>query len=209
MNSYQKYSGIVRYIVTILFAAVILTACGAKTQIILLPDQSGKTGVLDVSDAKGGAAQTLDQPWQSTQTSMLTGAPGAPQVLDEKRVKEMLGQALTAEPLAPVHFLMYFDKNSTNPTRDSLSLLTDIMAAIKARNSMHIAVIGHSDSVGSALYNDKLSLQRARAVTDMLVSKGVDRRNIEISNHGKANPLIPTPDGVAEPRNRRVEITIR
>jgi outer membrane protein OmpA-like peptidoglycan-associated protein len=42
-----------------------------------------------------------------------------------------------------------------------------------------------------------------------MVARGVDGKIIEVANHGKGNPLIPTPDGVAEPRNRRVEINIR
>ena len=83
------------------------------------------------------------------------------------------------------------------------------MKIIKNRASKNVVVIGHTDSVGSAEYNRTLSLRRARAVAAALVAKGVDRENIEVTYYGKGNPLIPTPDGVSEPQNRRVEVTVR
>jgi outer membrane protein OmpA-like peptidoglycan-associated protein len=70
-------------------------------------------------------------------------------------------------------------------------------------------VVGHTDTVGDKLYNYKLSLKRARALASLLVSKGVDRSILEITSHGKDNPLVPTGDQVSEPRNRRVEVTVR
>jgi len=63
--------------------------------------------------------------------------------------------------------------------------------------------------VGSIEYNRTLSLKRANAIASILAAQGVQEKLIEITCHGKENPLIRTPDGVAEPRNRRVEISIR
>jgi len=92
---------------------------------------------------------------------------------------------------------------------DSLKVLPDVLEAVRARKSTNIIVSGHTDSVGSDEFDRKLSLRRARAVANILVARGVNRENIEVTYHGKKNPLIPTPDGVPEPRNRRVEITVR
>lgn len=106
-------------------------------------------------------------------------------------------------------YIMYFSQDSADLTAASKNLLLEALKAIALRSSTHVAVIGHTDSVGSVQYNDKLSTRRARAVVDAMVARGIDSKIIEVTSHGKDNPLIPTPDGVPEPRNRRVEINIR
>ncbi|MFW6242332.1 MAG: OmpA family protein, partial [Thermodesulfobacteriota bacterium] len=68
---------------------------------------------------------------------------------------------------------------------------------------------GHSDRQGSEEMNWKLSLERARTVNRILVERGVPETLIETTSHGEGNPRIPTADEVSEPRNRRVEVTVR
>jgi len=63
--------------------------------------------------------------------------------------------------------------------------------------------------VGKKGYNYSLSMNRARAVASILAGEGIDPSVLEITSHGKDNPLVPTGDQVPEPRNRRVEITVR
>jgi outer membrane protein OmpA-like peptidoglycan-associated protein len=63
--------------------------------------------------------------------------------------------------------------------------------------------------VGDKSYNYRLSLMRAKTVAALLVAKGLDPSILEITSHGKDNPLVPTGDQVFEPRNRRVEVTVR
>jgi outer membrane protein OmpA-like peptidoglycan-associated protein len=46
-------------------------------------------------------------------------------------------------------------------------------------------------------------------VRDLLVAEGIDPAMIQVTSHGEENPLVPTEDEVAEPRNRRVEVTVR
>jgi hypothetical protein len=72
-----------------------------------------------------------------------------------------------------------------------------------------ISVVGHADATGSDAENLDLSLHRANLVRDQLVESGVPAGIIEVAYHGANNPLVPTKRGIAEPRNRRVEITIR
>lgn len=81
--------------------------------------------------------------------------------------------------------------------------------SIKQRNSFDISVNGHSDSTGTAEYNLDLSLKRALHMRDILVKAGINEIYISTTSHGEGNPLIPTKKGVAEPRNRRVEIIVR
>ena len=209
MNNHNTYVMNVKILIISLLAVFMTSACVSTTQVVLLPNPDGKVGSLEVSSDKGTDPKTLDKPWQATETSVLTGAPCTPKVMDEKDVMAIFGQAMAARPLPPVSYIMYFNQGSAELTADSKNLLLTALEAIALRSSTHVTVIGHSDSVGSVQYNDKLSRKRAQAVVDAMVARGVDSKIIEVTNHGKANPLIPTPDGVPEPRNRRVEINIR
>lgn len=65
---------------------------------------------------------------------------------------------------------------------------------------------GHTDTSGSAIYNEDLSERRATAVKDALVLQGIPADSITTVGKGKTDPLVPTEDGVREPQNRRVEI---
>jgi len=72
-----------------------------------------------------------------------------------------------------------------------------------------VRVSGHTDTTGSKEVNKKISYGRAKGVVDLLTRGGVILSIIEITYHGSGNPAVPTTQGVAEPRNRRVEISIR
>jgi len=84
-----------------------------------------------------------------------------------------------------------------------------VVAEVAARPSPEIAVVGHTDFVGSDQYNDTLSLQRAHRVRDLLVQRGIPANVIQSAGRGKREPMVQAPDDVAEPRNRRVEIIVR
>jgi outer membrane protein OmpA-like peptidoglycan-associated protein len=72
-----------------------------------------------------------------------------------------------------------------------------------------VLVVGHTDSVGSDQYNDALSRQRADVIRAGLIQNGIAPENILAVGRGKRELLVPTPDGVVEPRNSRVEIIVR
>ncbi len=177
------------------------------TQVVLLPDPDGKVGTLEVSNA--GGKRTLTQAWQATESASLDKAPGEPRILDEKQVRQMFREALEAEPARPLSFIIYFKSDSIELSAESRALLAKAIDAIHARKSTDIIISGHTDAVAPIEYNRRLSLRRADAVADALVAKGVARQDIQITSHGEGNPLVPTPDEVPEPRNRRVEITVR
>jgi len=210
MSAYLFGRRLLRFFKIILvcsFLVFLSLGCSPKTQIVLLPDPDGKVGRIELTNPKG--AQTLDQPWQSAEAVSADKAPSEPKIMDEAQVRSTFKEALAAQPKASVTFLLYFQRQSAEPTAESLKLLPDVLEAIKSHESTDISVVGHADSTGPADYNLNLSLRRARKIADILVSKGVDRAIIEIDYFGKGKPLIEKPEGVPEPRNRRVEITIR
>ena len=71
------------------------------------------------------------------------------------------------------------------------------------------AVTGHADRSGSDAYNIALSEERAAAVLEAMTGAGIPANLITSSAQGESNPRVPTDDGVREPQNRRVEITVR
>ena len=71
-----------------------------------------------------------------------------------------------------------------------------------------IIITGHTDNVGAADYNMKLSLQRAEAVRDYLVGLGVDPAKLEVKGEGMANPLADNSTAEGRAKNRRVEVDI-
>jgi outer membrane protein OmpA-like peptidoglycan-associated protein len=190
--------------IAMLFAFLLNTGCAPVTKVVLLPDPDDKVGVVDVSSDKG--IQTLDKPWQTTEVSSPNKAPSVPRLMDEKEVRAMFKEALAAEPILPALFIVYFETATSDLTTESLKILSRVLEEIRVRKSTNIIVSGHTDAVGSVEKNQVLSLKRAKVVADFFISKGVKTENIDVTYHGKGNPLIPTPDGVPEPRNRRVEI---
>ncbi len=174
--------------------------------VVLLPDAQGKTGAIVVSGA--GGERLLSETRQAV-TVEEGAAPGRPVILPEKDVAALAGPALKALPPPPVQFILYFEHGTADLTKESRGQLPNVLKVIKERSPVDISVVGHTDTVGDRPYNHRLSLKRARAVGALLTAEGLEPSILEISSHGKDNPLVPTGDQVPEPRNRRVEVTVR
>jgi OOP family OmpA-OmpF porin len=69
-------------------------------------------------------------------------------------------------------------------------------------------VVGHTDTSGSADYNQKLSVRRANVVVEALVDMGARRAAIQASGVGKTDLAVQTPDNTREPRNRRTVVDL-
>ena len=178
----------------------------SRDTIVLLPDDQGKTGAIVVSSA--GVERRLDRPGE-TVTVESGSPPGLPSVMSGQEVQAIAGPALAALPKPPARFILYFYHDSVELTTKSEALLQKVLVTIRDRAPVDISVVGHTDTVGKKEYNYDLSMKRARAVASILLANGVDPSVLDITSHGKDNPLVPTGDQVPEPRNRRVEITVR
>lgn len=100
-------------------------------------------------------------------------------------------------------------KGKDDLTPESERVIRQIFAEIGRRPAPEIAVIGHTDRAGSVDFNDALSLRRAQRIRDDMVKLGVPADQIQVAGRGEREPLVATEDEVAEPRNRRVEISVR
>lgn len=186
-------------------ATVLLCACAGKpvSYVTLLDNPDGTTGKVIVRGAQG--EQVIDK---SGYAAPLNGSSAAAPV-DAERFKRDFAEAMAARPQLPERFLLYFESGGARLTPESMAALPKIVANAAKRPGVDVSIIGHTDTVGKAEANEALALTRARTVADLLKAQGLDVRALSIESHGERNLLVPTADEVAEPRNRRVEISIR
>jgi len=111
-------------------------------------------------------------------------------------------------PPAPRISLVFFDFDKAVLTPDGAKIVEQAASVYKAGGVGRIDLTGYTDLSGTQQYNLALSKRRADAVRAYLEKLGVPANAITEAARGKENPRVPTPDGVREPQNRRVEIVI-
>ena len=188
---------------------VFLTSCASskRSLFVLQSDPDGRTGEIIVT-TKGGS-QVLARAGEATEVKNGDTPPSAPFRLEEADVAKAFGPALAAQPPSPHLYVLRFRTGSTDLVPESQKLIGEILQSVRARHSTDIRVVGHTDRVGKREGNFKLGLDRAQQIRGLLVSKGVDPAFIEVESHGEDNPLIHTDNEAPEPRNRRVEVTVK
>jgi len=188
-------------------ALMILGGCAApsKDLIVLLPDKEGKVGTVVVQNPKGNTV--LNSAYAAARSTPDGGVQR--DTASQNEVKEVFSGALTAQPPRPISFMLYFESGTDEFTETSNLEVKRLLAEMARRQAPDISVIGHTDLVGSNPSNDALSLQRAERVKSILVGMGIPAERILTAGRGRREPLLPTEDGIPEPRNRRVEISVR
>jgi outer membrane protein OmpA-like peptidoglycan-associated protein len=202
-------------LVAMLVVAGLVSACAMKSGtgqfpnravVVLLPDpEDGHVGRIVVSNPKGSAE--LVRARASTRVA-LTQAPRI-RTLRESDVNRQFGEILATLPPPPRHFTLPFRFDSEELTDEGKRLVPDVLQAVKSYPVPEVVVIGHTDTTGTPQSNAELGLRRANAVRTLLVQAGLNESAIDVRSHGEAELLVPTADGVFEPKNRRVEITVR
>lgn len=178
-------------------------AAGKIERVVLLPGPDGKTGGVIVRTPSREVELTT--PYAGVE---IDAKKVESKNYTEQEIRQRYRQAIDAQPVRPQSFTVYF-KTSTLLTADSTIKLDAVKKDLLLLPAPEIVVIGHTDRVNSVAYNDDLSLKRAMTVRDILVSIGIPPNRIEVAGRGEREPLVPTPDEVQEPLNRRVEIKIR
>jgi outer membrane protein OmpA-like peptidoglycan-associated protein len=194
-------------------AALVLVLSGCASQpapqrvserVILLPSADGKpSGVVFKT---GGTEVLLTTPYAVAE---IRGAAMVPAKSTAEEVERRYGRLLTAEPRSPRPYLMFFVFGTDELTSSSKVAFEEARKDVASWEGAEVVVIGHTDRMGHMDFNDSLARRRAEMVASRLVSSGVPSDRIEVVARGEREPLIPTADGVPEPRNRRVEIKVR
>jgi len=192
--------------VTLLLVLGALAGCAEKEHelFVVLPNPDGTSGAITVSD--GGNSVVLERPYAAEDVK---GDKVEQTTSDPAQVQQVFGSALAAQPILPEHFRLYFLKDKDVMTAESQQQYKNVFADIKRRPVYQVEVIGYTDTLGQQPYNQELSLKRAAALRDELVRDGLNSDSITIAGRGELDLAVPTGPQVAEPRNRRVEITVR
>ena len=137
--------------------------------------------------------------------SKLGGVPAVP----PETVMPPISAAAPSGPLSveDAKYLVFFDFDKSNVDASGQSVVDAIAAEVAKQNLTSVNIVGHADTSGSDKYNQRLGLKRANAVREALQARGVNARLMKVESMGESAPMVPTPDGVREPANRRAEIT--
>ncbi|MCU4117807.1 OmpA family protein [Variovorax sp. N23] len=99
-----------------------------------------------------------------------------------------------------------FDKSVLKP--EGRAKLDDLVSKIRDVNLEVIIAVGHTDSIGSDAYNQRLSVRRAEAVKAYLVTKGIERNRVYTEGKGEKQPVADNKTAEGRAKNRRVEIEV-
>ncbi len=187
-----------------LACTIMLAGCPRQALFVVLPSEGGGTGLITIDDGK--TVTTLDQPYAAAELRAGSVEPAAE---SRGNIDVIFRRALGAQPILPQHFRLYFILGSDELTPQSAIAYRSVFDDIKRRPVYQIEVIGHTDTLGDLRTNQVLSLARAAAIRDRLIRNGIDAEAISIAGRGKLDPIVPSGDNVAEPRNRCVVVTVR
>jgi len=172
---------------------------------MVMPEDGDKVGTVDVMFNDGNAA-VLHGDYSAM---ALAGDEKNAFLGNESQLKEMFGVAVGALPKAPKTSLLYFLLGADELTAESKKDAELIYSDFAGRDAPEVLIVGHTDTTGPSARNEALSIKRAERMKKHLIERGITAANIEVSGMGERNLLVKTPDNKKEPKNRRVEITVR
>jgi len=167
--------------------------------------------------APGCDGAIVEEPKMAPVPASAPVAPPAPQVESAPPVTQAAPPAPAPAPApAPVSVSSkvtyaadtFFDFNKSVIKPEAKAKLDDLVDKIKAINLEVIIAVGHTDAVGSDVYNQKLSMRRSNAVKAYLISKGVDKTRIYTEGKGEKQPVADNGTKEGRAKNRRVEIEV-
>jgi OOP family OmpA-OmpF porin len=139
--------------------------------------------------------------------TMYTPAKPAPELKEVAAPAPRLAPAPAPVPApVPQSYMVFFDFDKSTLTPEAHSILAAAAEDFKKGGYVRVVVTGHTDTVGTVPYNQKLSERRADVVQKELVKLGVTANQIAAVGVGKTGLLVPTADQIREAKNRRAEI---
>ena len=187
--------------VAMLFAsAALATAAGAQTV------DNWKNGSGELVWKNG----TNEYCWRDAFWTPATAAPGCDGALvaaaAAPAAKPAPAPAVATKVTYAADAFFDFDKSVLKP--EGKAKLDDLASKVKDINLEVIIAVGHTDSVGSDAYNQKLSVRRSEAVKAYLVSKGIEKNRVYTEGKGEKQPVADNKTKEGRAKNRRVEIEV-
>lgn len=108
----------------------------------------------------------------------------------------------------PRQFIVFFGFNKYTLTTEATRVISEAVTTAKQEGSASILITGHTDTMGSNAYNQRLSVRRSNTVRAEMVRQGVPNGSITSTGRGETELLVQTADGVKEPQNRRATIDL-
>jgi OOP family OmpA-OmpF porin len=145
-----------------------------------------------------------DSTWTPATAAPGCGAPAAAPAVVAPKAAPVVAAASKVTYAADAFF--DFDKAVVKPA--GKAKLDDLVSKVKGINLEVIIAVGHTDSIGTDAYNQKLSVRRAEAVKAYLVSKGIEKNRIYTEGKGEKQPVADNKTKEGRAKNRRVEIEV-
>ena len=191
----------VAWIAALLLSLMAGCATAPREWVVVMPSQDGHAGTVVVT--RDGVETMLHGAYSAWRSD--TAGP----FLADPQSLATFAAALQATPPRPVVYTVHFAADLDELTGEQRAQFERIAREIAQRPSPQVTVVGHADTTLSHQHNDALSLRRAQRIRAELIRLGVPAESITAEGRGKREPLVPTPDNQAEPRNRRVEVEVR
>jgi outer membrane protein OmpA-like peptidoglycan-associated protein len=159
---------------------------------------------LDYKDIHGSQNQVIVQGGFQHVLSV----PGQLDAVEQSVTPAFQSFALAPVPnnAIPETALVLFEFDRTSMSIHEMEKLDNLIHRVESANLMHVRIEGHTDSKGSAKYNKKLSVKRAKAVRDYLVQHGIEQTKISIKGYGESMPVEPNDTEEHRAKNRRSEL---
>ncbi len=177
-----------------------------ESRVVLLEGSRENSSVIVTTES---GSVSLETPYTQTSVVSPNEPPSAPRRVEKSDIDARYASTLEALPEVPVSFLFYFEEGTARLSAQSIARTAELVELIRKREPCAVDIVGHTDTVGSSESNAELGLRRAEEVRVFLLAEKVSMTEVSVSSHGEGDLLVPTADGVDEPRNRRVEVIVR
>lgn len=205
--------------------ALLMNATDVRTFCITDPDTHADYDT--IAYATGGAMYDINQPFDDILNKLSSrfnnlyavkyksAKPYLPDSLNVEILRAMDSRLLASKSIPVLEIgqklvldNILFENNSAEIQKACLPVMDQIVQMMKARPSLHIRVLGHSDSTGAGEYNFRLSQRRAMSVQQYISESGIDEHRIEPVGMGKDEPIASNDTEVGRQLNRRTEFII-